>query len=59
MDHTLQDRHEGGVDMTLHYGDLTDSSNLTRVIHDVKPESSRAVCAVAFSDVCSFNNLYS
>jgi GDPmannose 4,6-dehydratase len=39
IDHIYQDRHKDKeVNLTLHYGDLTDSSNLTRIIHDVKPD---------------------
>jgi len=38
IDHIFQDPHEKNVNFTLHYGDLTDSSNLTRIIQEVQPD---------------------
>ena len=38
VDHIYQDNHEKGQQFFLHYGDLTDSSNLTRIIKDVQPD---------------------
>ncbi|MFQ3192166.1 MAG: GDPmannose 4,6-dehydratase [Paraglaciecola sp.] len=38
VDHIYQDSHEGNVNFFLHYGDLSDSSNLTRIIQDVQPD---------------------
>ena len=32
IDHIYQDPHEDDPDLILHYGDLTDSSNLTRIM---------------------------
>ncbi len=37
IDHLYKDRHETGVKMFLHYGDLTDSSNLNRLIEKIRP----------------------
>ncbi|MBN2683852.1 MAG: GDP-mannose 4,6-dehydratase [Pontiellaceae bacterium] len=37
IDHLYQDRLEGAPRMFLHYGDLTDSSNLNRLIEKVEP----------------------
>ena len=37
IDHIYRDRHESGVRFYLHYGDLTDSSNLNRIIEKVRP----------------------
>jgi GDPmannose 4,6-dehydratase len=37
IDHLYKDRHEEDVNMFLHYGDLTDSSNLNRVIEKIGP----------------------
>lgn len=37
VDHIYQDAHEGDQRFTLHYGDLSDSSNLTRIISEVQP----------------------
>jgi GDPmannose 4,6-dehydratase len=38
IDHLYQDRHEENVNFFLHYGDLTDSSNLTRILKEVQPD---------------------
>lgn len=38
IDHIYQDRHESNPKFFLHYGDLTDSSNLTRILREVKPD---------------------
>ena len=37
IDHLYRDRHEGDARMILHYGDLTDSSNLNRLIEKIEP----------------------
>jgi GDPmannose 4,6-dehydratase len=37
IDHLYQDPHEPDQEFILHYGDLTDSTNLIRVIQDVQP----------------------
>tara|TARA_R110002050_G_scaffold242271_6_gene378662 strand:+ start:14310 stop:15437 length:1128 start_codon:yes stop_codon:yes gene_type:complete len=38
VDHIYQDRHEKNVSFFMHYGDLTDSSNLTRILKEVQPD---------------------
>lgn len=38
IDHLYQDPHERNVRLKLHYGDLTDSTNLIRIIQEVQPE---------------------
>ena len=38
IDHIYQDPHESNPHLTLHYGDLTDSSNLTRIMQEVQPD---------------------
>jgi GDPmannose 4,6-dehydratase len=38
IDHLYQDPHEQNVHFRLHYGDLTDSTNLIRIIQEVKPD---------------------
>lgn len=37
VDHLYQDPHEEEVNFRLHYGDMTDSTNLIRIIQEVKP----------------------
>src|SRR5215210_2108013 len=38
IDHLYQDPHEKNVRFKLHYGDLTDSTNLIRIIQEVQPD---------------------
>ena len=38
IDHLYQDPHEKNVRLRLHYGDLTDSTNLIRIIQEVQPD---------------------
>ena len=38
IDHLYQDPHETNQRLVLHYGDLTDSSNLIRIIQQVQPD---------------------
>ena len=38
IDHLYKDPHELDARLILHYGDLTDSSNLTRIIQQVQPD---------------------
>ncbi|MEO8743200.1 MAG: GDP-mannose 4,6-dehydratase, partial [Lysobacteraceae bacterium] len=38
VDHLYQDPHETGRRFVLHYGDLTDASNLIRIIQQVQPD---------------------
>ncbi len=38
VDHIYQDPHVEHQNFVLHYGDLTDSSNLTRILQDVQPD---------------------
>ena len=38
VDHLYQDPHIDRRNFVLHYGDLTDSSNLTRILQQVQPD---------------------
>ena len=38
IDHLYQDPHEKHLRMILHYGDLTDSTNIIRIIQQVQPD---------------------
>lgn len=38
IDHLYQDPHESNVRLKLHYGDLTDATNLIRIIQQVQPD---------------------
>lgn len=38
IDHLYQDPHEKDVKLKLHYGDMTDSTNLIRIVQEVQPD---------------------
>jgi GDPmannose 4,6-dehydratase len=38
IDHLYQDPHDRGVRLHLHYGDLTDATNLIRIVQQVQPD---------------------
>lgn len=38
IDHLYKDPHDANQDFVLHYGDLTDSTNLIRIIQEVQPD---------------------
>ena len=38
LDHLYQDPHEKNVHFTLHYGDLTDATNLIRIVQETRPD---------------------
>ena len=42
IDHLYQDPHESDPRLTLHYGDLTDSTNLIRIIQQVPQQKSNS-----------------
>lgn len=47
IDHLYQDPHEKGVRLHLHYGDLTDSTNLIRLIQEIKPDEIYNLAAMS------------
>ncbi len=38
IDHIYQDPHEENIRLKLHYGDMTDSSNLSRLVEKINPD---------------------
>lgn len=38
IDHLYQDPHEQNVRLTLHYGDMTDATNLIRIVQETQPD---------------------
>ena len=38
IDHLYKDPHEKDVRLFLHYGDMTDSTNLIRIVQEVQPD---------------------
>jgi GDPmannose 4,6-dehydratase len=47
IDHLYQDPHEKKVNLKLHYGDLTDSTNLIRIIQEVQPDEIYNLAAMS------------
>lgn len=47
IDHLYHDRHEKGTRLFLHYGDLTDSSNLIRIIKETQPDEIYNLAAMS------------
>src|SRR5687767_4435582 len=47
IDHLYQDPHEKDIQLTLHYGDLTDSTNLIRIIQEVQPDEIYNLAAMS------------
>jgi len=47
IDHLYQDPHVENQDFFLHYGDLTDSTNLTRIIQEVQPDEIYNLAAMS------------
>ena len=47
IDHLYQDPHEQKVNLHLHYGDLTDSTNLIRIIQEVQPDEIYNLAAMS------------
>ena len=55
IDHLIKDIHEKGQPFFLHYGDMTDSSSLTRIIEKVQPDeiynlAAQSHVAVSFEE---------
>jgi GDPmannose 4,6-dehydratase len=47
IDHLYQDPHEENLNIKLHYGDLTDSTNLIRIIQEVQPDEIYNLAAMS------------
>ncbi|RQO65686.1 GDP-mannose 4,6-dehydratase [Pedobacter sp. KBW01] len=47
IDHLYQDQHEQNVYFKLHYGDLTDSTNLIRIIQETQPDEIYNLAAMS------------
>lgn len=47
IDHLYQDPHEENKNFILHYGDLTDSTNLIRIIQEVQPDEIYNLAAMS------------
>jgi len=47
IDHLYQDPHEKNLKLSLHYGDLTDSTNLIRIIQETQPDEIYNLAAMS------------
>src|SRR5688572_14786616 len=51
IDHLYQDPHVNNQHFVLHYGDMTDSTNLIRIIQEVKPDEIYNLAAMSHVQV--------
>ncbi|MBB5647489.1 GDP-mannose 4,6-dehydratase [Pedobacter cryoconitis] len=51
IDHLYKDQHEHGVNFKLHFGDLTDSTNLIRIIQEIQPDEIYNLAAMSHVQV--------
>jgi len=51
IDHLYQDQHENTVNFKLHFGDLTDSTNLIRIIQETQPDEIYNLAAMSHVQV--------
>lgn len=51
IDHLYQDLHENDVKFKLHYGDMTDSTNLIRIVQEVQPDEIYNLAAMSHVQV--------
>ncbi len=47
VDHLYQDQHENNVNYFLHFGDLTDATNMIRIIQEVQPDEIYNLAAMS------------
>jgi GDPmannose 4,6-dehydratase len=51
IDHLYQDQHENNVNFKLHFGDLTDSTNLIRIVQETQPDEIYNLAAMSHVQV--------
>lgn len=51
IDHLYQDQHEHNINFKLHFGDLTDSTNLIRIIQETQPDEIYNLAAMSHVQV--------
>ena len=54
IDHLYQDPHEKDLRLILHYGDMTDSSSLIRIIQQTKPDEIYNLAAQSHVQISFF-----
>ena len=57
IDHLYEDPHVENKKFILHYGDMTDSTNLIRLIKEIQPEGKRRMKAHEFLAGYALDNL--
>src|SRR6266699_5509030 len=45
VDHLIHDPHEEGISFQLHYGDVTDATNIIRIVQETQPDAVRNLAA--------------
>src|ERR1700683_5426423 len=51
IDHLYQDPHESNVHFYLHYGDMTDPTNLLRIVQETQPDKIYTLTAISHVQV--------
>tara|TARA_B100000768_G_scaffold182040_1_gene208733 strand:+ start:24989 stop:26077 length:1089 start_codon:yes stop_codon:yes gene_type:complete len=51
IDHLYKDQHEKGINFFLHHGDLTDSTNLIRLVQEIEPDEIYNLAAMSHVQV--------
>src|SRR3954452_1968984 len=51
IDHLYEDPHEKGVKLKLHHGDMTDSTNLIRIVQETQPDEIYNLAAMSHVQV--------
>jgi len=51
IDHLYEDPHQQGVKLKLHYGDMTDSTNLIRIVQETQPDEIYNLAAMSHVQV--------
>ncbi len=57
VDHIYEDPHKQDRHFILHYGDLTDTSNITRIIQQVQPDEIYTLCVTLFPYTTIFRSI--
>jgi len=58
VDHIYRDRHEEGVNFFLHYGDMTDSTNLISIVQEVQPDEIYNLAAQSHVKISFYTSEY-
>src|SRR5438045_2037698 len=53
IDHLIHDPHEEGVSFHLHYGDVTDATNIIRIVQEIQPDEIYNLAAQSHVQVSS------